>query len=55
MNAHGKVVKIEKGRGKGEKAVIRGVYVNDALAYSQSERFSKTGIFVGEYEHLKLP
>ena len=54
-NAHGKVVKIEKGRGKGEKAVIRGVYVNDALAYSQSERFSKTGFVVGKYEHLKLP
>ena len=54
-NAHGTVVKIEKDRSKGEKAVIRGVYVNDALAYSQAERFSKTGFFVGEYAHLKLP
>ena len=54
-NAHGKVVKIEKGRGKGEKAVLRGVYVDDAIAYSQGERFSKTGMFVREYLHLKLP
>ena len=41
-NAHGKVVKLEKGRGKGEKAITRGVYVNDVIAYSQGERFSKT-------------
>ena len=54
-NAHGKVVKLEKGRGKGETAITRGVYVNDVIAYSQGERFSKTGTFVGEYGHLKLP
>ena len=38
-SAHGKTVKTEKGGGKAEKAVTRGVYVNGAIAYSQSERF----------------
>ena len=53
--AHGKTVKTEKGSGKGEKAVIRGIYVNGAIAYSQGERFSKHGMFVGEFSNLKLP
>ena len=54
-SAHGKTVKTEKGGGKGEKAVIRGIYVNGAIAYSQGERFSKHGMFVGELSNLKLP
>ena len=48
----GKTVTVKKGGGKG---IERGVYVNDALAFTQAQRFAKGGIFICDYAHLKLP
>ena len=48
----GKTVTVKKGGGKG---IERGVYVNDALAFTQAQRFAKDGIFIRDNAHLKLP
>ena len=45
--AHDKTVTVQKAEG-------RGVYVNDALVFSQSERYARDGVFQGEFAGLSL-
>ena len=50
--SQGKLVSVQKGDRTG---VIQGVYVDVIAVFTQVQRYAKGGIFLSEFEDLKLP